>query len=90
MGASLFMQQRIGMEPGSSQYIGSVVDALVYALGSGVGWLFGYRSFSCYPRKNGLHRCTQAPSGFRYHLYYRRSDGNGIYVLLGSEYLIFK
>ena len=39
MGASLFMQQRIGMEPGSSQYIGSVVDALVYALGSGVGWL---------------------------------------------------
>lgn len=39
MGASLFMQQRIAMEPGSSQYIGSVVDALVYALGSGVGWL---------------------------------------------------
>jgi Na+-transporting NADH:ubiquinone oxidoreductase subunit E len=39
MGASLFMQQRIGMEPGGSQYIGSVVDALVYALGSGVGWL---------------------------------------------------
>ena len=39
MGASLFMQQRIGMEPGSSQHIGSVVDALVYALGSGVGWL---------------------------------------------------
>lgn len=39
MGASLFMQQRIGMEPSSSQYIGSVVDALVYALGSGVGWL---------------------------------------------------
>ena len=39
MGASLFMLQRIGMEPGSSQYIGSVVDALVYALGSGVGWL---------------------------------------------------
>ena len=39
MGASLFMQQRIGMEPGNAQYIGSVVDALVYALGSGVGWL---------------------------------------------------
>ena len=32
MGASLFMQQRIGMEPGSTQYIGNVVDALVYAL----------------------------------------------------------
>lgn len=39
MGASLFMQQRIGMEPGSTQYIANVVDALVYALGSGIGWL---------------------------------------------------
>ena len=35
MGASLFMQQRIGMEPGSTQYIGNVADAAVYAL----GWL---------------------------------------------------
>ena len=39
MGASLFMQQRIGMDPNSSQYIGSVGDAAVYALGSGIGWL---------------------------------------------------
>ena len=39
MGASLFMLQRIGMEPGNSQYIGSIADALVYALGSGIGWL---------------------------------------------------
>ncbi len=39
MGASLFMQQRIGMDPNSSQYIGSVGDALVYALGSGIGWI---------------------------------------------------
>lgn len=39
MGASLFMQQRIGMKPGSTQYIGNVGDALVYALGSGIGWL---------------------------------------------------
>lgn len=39
MGASLFMQQRIGMQPNSSQYIGSVIDAVVYALGSGIGWL---------------------------------------------------
>lgn len=39
MGASLFMQQRIGMEPGSTQYIGGAADAFVYALGSGVGWL---------------------------------------------------
>ena len=39
MGASLFMQQRIGMQPNSSQYIGSVLYAVVYALGSGIGWL---------------------------------------------------
>lgn len=39
MGASLFMQQRIGMDPNSTQYIGSVGDCFVYALGSGLGWL---------------------------------------------------
>ena len=39
MGASLFMQQRIGMEPGCTQYIGNVADVFVYALGSGIGWL---------------------------------------------------
>ena len=38
MGASLFMQQRINLDPSSSQYIGSVLDAVVYALGSGIGW----------------------------------------------------
>src|SRR5574344_426134 len=38
MGASLFMQQRINMDPASSQYIGSVWDAVVYAIGSGIGW----------------------------------------------------
>ena len=38
MGASLFMQQRINLDPSNSQYIGSVVDAVVYAAGSGIGW----------------------------------------------------
>ena len=33
-----WMQQRINLDPSNSQYIGSVVDALVYALGSGIGW----------------------------------------------------
>ena len=27
------------MDPNSSQYIGGIGDAVVYALGSGVGWL---------------------------------------------------
>jgi Na+-transporting NADH:ubiquinone oxidoreductase subunit E len=39
MGASLFMQQRITMEPSNPQAITGVVDAVVYALGSGIGWL---------------------------------------------------
>lgn len=38
MGASLFMQQRINLDPSNTQYIGSTLDALVYALGSGIGW----------------------------------------------------
>ncbi len=38
MGASLFMQQRINMDPSSSQYIGSIWDAVAYAIGSGMGW----------------------------------------------------
>ena len=40
MGASLFMQQRITMDPAtSSQAIANVWDAIAYALGSGIGWL---------------------------------------------------
>ena len=38
MGASLFMQQRILMEPSNSQAITSVWDSIVYAVGSGLGW----------------------------------------------------
>ena len=39
MGASLFMQQRITMDPSNVQSISSVSSAVVYALGSGIGWL---------------------------------------------------
>lgn len=38
MGASLFMQQRINLDPANSQYIGSVWDSVAYAIGSGIGW----------------------------------------------------
>lgn len=39
MGASLFMQQRIDMDPAtSSQAIGGIGDAFVYAFSSGIGW----------------------------------------------------
>ena len=39
MGASLFMQQRITMDPSNVQAITSVTSAVVYALGSGIGWM---------------------------------------------------
>lgn len=39
MGASLFMQQRINMDATNPQAITGVGGAVVYALGSGVGWL---------------------------------------------------
>ena len=38
MGASLFMQQRINLDPANTQYIGGVADAIAFALGSGIGW----------------------------------------------------
>ncbi len=39
MGASLFMQQRILIDdPNNSQAIHSIWDAMVYAIGSGIGW----------------------------------------------------
>lgn len=38
MGASLFMQQRILMEPTNTQAITSVWDSIVYAVGWGLGW----------------------------------------------------
>ena len=40
MGASLFMQQRVQMDPETStQAIASICDSVAYALGSGIGWL---------------------------------------------------
>jgi Na+-transporting NADH:ubiquinone oxidoreductase subunit E len=38
MGASLFMQQRIALDPSNTQYIGSLSDCVSYSLGSGLGW----------------------------------------------------
>ncbi len=38
MGASLFMQQRIALDPSNTQYIGSFSDCVSYSLGSGLGW----------------------------------------------------
>jgi Na+-transporting NADH:ubiquinone oxidoreductase subunit E len=40
MGASLFMQSRITLAPSDPKYIGNLADAIAYALGSGLGWMF--------------------------------------------------
>ena len=52
MGASLFMQQRIQMDPAtSSQAIGNVWDSLAYALGSGIGWTLAIVSLAAIREK---------------------------------------
>ena len=51
MGASLFMQQRINLDPMNSQYIGSIWDAIAYALGSGIGWTFAIVSLGAIREK---------------------------------------
>ena len=39
MGASLFMQQRVVLDPLDPKAITSIGDAVMYALGSGIGWI---------------------------------------------------
>ena len=51
MGGSLFMQQRIGLDPASSQYIGNVWDAISYAFGSGLGWMLAIVSMGAIREK---------------------------------------
>ena len=52
MGASLFMQQRILMDPATStQAIGNVWDSIAYALGSGIGWLLAIVSLAAIREK---------------------------------------
>lgn len=52
MGASLFMQQRIQMDPATStQAIGNVWDSIAYALGSGIGWTLAIVSLAAIREK---------------------------------------
>ncbi len=51
MGASLFMQQRIGMEPTNTQAILNIWDSISYALGSGIGWLLAIVSLAAIREK---------------------------------------
>lgn len=51
MGASLFMQQRIKMDPTSIQAISNIWDSIVYALGSGFGWTLAIVMFGAIREK---------------------------------------
>ena len=51
MGASLFMQQRIKLEPTNAQAISNIVDAICYALGSGLGWTLAIVMFGAIREK---------------------------------------
>ena len=51
MGASLFMQQRITMDPSNPQAITGVGSAVAYALGSGIGWLLAIVSLAAIREK---------------------------------------
>lgn len=39
MGGSLFMQQRVGLDPENVKAIANIGDAFAFAIGSGLGWL---------------------------------------------------
>ena len=45
------MQQRIGLDPASSQYIGNVWDAISFAFGSGLGWMLAITSMGAIREK---------------------------------------
>ena len=62
MGASLFMQQRIALAPTSTQYIGGVGDAIVYAMGSGLGWLLAIVGLAAIREKMAY---TRVPKSFQ-------------------------
>ena len=63
MGGSLFMQQRIGLDPASSQYIGNVWDAISFAFGSGLGWMLAIASMGAIREKTTYSQIPAALKG---------------------------
>lgn len=62
MGASLFMQQRINLDPANTQYIGGVADCLAFALGSGIGWMLAIVALAAIREKMAY---TDVPKSLR-------------------------
>ncbi|MBQ2321682.1 MAG: NADH:ubiquinone reductase (Na(+)-transporting) subunit E [Bacteroidales bacterium] len=63
MGGSLFMQQRVGLDAADPKFIGNIVDTLVYALGSGIGWLIAIVSFAAIREKMAYSNVPAALKG---------------------------
>ena len=62
MGASLFMQQRINLDPANTQFIGGFSDCIAYALGSGIGWMLAIVSLAAIREKMAY---TDVPQNLR-------------------------
>lgn len=63
VGGSLFMQQRVGLDAADPKFIGNIVDTLVYALGSGIGWLIAIVSFAAIREKMAYSNVPAALKG---------------------------
>ena len=55
MGASLFMQQRVVLDPMDPKAITSIGDAVMYALGSGIGWILAICALAGIREKMGYN-----------------------------------
>ena len=62
MGASLFMQQRINLDPSNTQYIGSLSDCISFAFGSGLGWILAIVALAAIREKMAY---TNVPQNLR-------------------------
>ena len=62
MGASLFMQPRINLDPANTQFIGGFSDCIAYALGSGIGWMLAIVSLAAIREKMAY---TDVPQNLR-------------------------
>ena len=63
MGGSLFMQQRIGLPATDPKAITGIGSAVVYALGSGLGWLVAIVSFAAIREKMAYSNVPAALKG---------------------------
>ncbi len=56
-------------------------ESIVYGFGSGIGWMLAIVAMAGI-RENEIRKCARGSARVRDHLYYHRSDGAGLYVIL--------